>query len=110
MPRCPECHHRFATLPDEEDMHPCPFCGFALWDDQPAAADRDELHCQNCGESETAQWYAAIVQDVFRRRDRSRNARAERTLGPLCTVCADEYGETVRLTPAEALTLMMEAR
>jgi len=28
MPTCPECKHRFRTLEDEENDHPCPRCGF----------------------------------------------------------------------------------
>jgi len=28
MPTCPECKHKFRTLEDEHDDHPCPRCGF----------------------------------------------------------------------------------
>ena len=28
MPTCPYCRHRFRTLDDETDMHPCPRCGY----------------------------------------------------------------------------------
>ena len=29
MPTCPRCKRRFKTLPDEENMHDCPSCGFS---------------------------------------------------------------------------------
>lgn len=32
--RCPECHHRFAVLADEQNSHPCPRCGFLRYEDK----------------------------------------------------------------------------
>jgi|GEM_PF-2800647 len=25
---CPNCRHRIRVLEDEEDLHPCPYCGW----------------------------------------------------------------------------------
>lgn len=42
--RCPVCRRTFRVLADEVDTHPCPFCGYAPWDDEKERHDdRDNI-------------------------------------------------------------------
>jgi len=40
MPKCPKCKRYFRTLPDEEQDHPCPACG---WEPGDRDDEDDEL-------------------------------------------------------------------
>ena len=33
MARCPRCTKHFRVMEDEENMHPCPSCGYAPWNE-----------------------------------------------------------------------------
>jgi hypothetical protein len=57
MATCPKCKTVFRTLPDEEQDHPCPKCGWAPWIEELCCScgntqeDADVYTCTICNET-----------------------------------------------------------